>query len=178
MKISLRMVLIALVAFVAIGGFISTIPSEPKATPLAENIRSGQCESGAGVSLVIDFGTSSDREVKEVCVTEFESTGWDLFAAAAVSAQGTSEYPTGFVCRLEGWPTAEAQPCTKTPTAAQGSWAYFIADAGSQEWQYSGQGAAMRKPQCGAVDAWRFVEPGENVLQSMPRVEPSSFVCN
>jgi hypothetical protein len=96
------MVLIALVVFVAIGGFISTIPSEPKATPLAENVRSGQCGSGAGVSLVIDFGTSSNREVKELCVTEFESTGWDLFAAAAVSAKGTSEYPTGFVCRLDG----------------------------------------------------------------------------
>ncbi len=178
MRISLRMVLIALVAFVAIGGLISTIPSEPKATRLPENVGSAQCESGLGVSLVIDFGTSSASGIEEFCVTDFDATGWDLFAAAGVSVDGTSEYPTGFVCRIEGWPASEVQPCSKTPTAAQGTWGYFVADAGSAEWQYSGQGAAMRKPQCGAVDGWRFIEPGENVSQSLPRVKPSSFACN
>jgi hypothetical protein len=177
MRLSLRMVLISLVAFVAIGGFISTIPNEPKTAPITENVRSGQCESGAGVSLVIDFGTSSAREVKEVCANDFESTGWALFSASGVKVEGTSEYPTGFVCRVDNWPIVEDQPCTKTPTAAQGSWVYFFADPQSADWQYSGQGAAMRRPICGAADGWRFVEAGEVVSQTFPRVQPMTSSC-
>lgn len=172
------MVLITLVAFVGIGGVISTIPSEVNSTAPAQNVRSGQCQSDAGVSLVIDFGTSSQREVKELCVSKFDSTGWALFAAAAVAVDGTSEYPTGFVCRLDSWPAPSVQPCTKTPTAAQGSWVYFVAAADSATWQYSGQGAAMRTPGCGETDGWRFVEAGEVISQTTPRVQPSSLSCN
>lgn len=176
------MVLIALVAFVAIGGLISTIPSDapsPNASNAsnASNVDSGQCQTGSGVSLVIDFGSSSDKEVSEFCVSDFASSGWDIFDAAGIDVSGTSEYPTGFVCRLSGWPNEDAQPCTKTPTTAQGSWGYFVADSTESDWKYSGQGAATRKPGCGAAEGWRFIEAGEATSQSEPRVKPATFVC-
>jgi hypothetical protein len=171
------MVLTALIALVAVGSLISIIPSESQNSPQVENASQGQCESVDGVSLVIDFGTSSNREVAELCASDFNSTGWALFSAAGVKVEGTSEYPTGFVCRLDNWPTAQDQPCTKTPTAAQGSWVYFVAEPGSSTWQYSGQGAAMRSPSCGAADGWRFVEAGEVISQTAPRVQPATKSC-
>ena len=178
MRISLRMVLTALIALVAVGSLISIIPSDSQKTSQVENASQGQCENGDGVSLVIDFGTSSNREVAELCATDFDSTGWALFAAAGVKVEGTSEYPTGFVCRVDNWPTAEEQPCTKTPTTAQGSWVYFMAEPGSNTWQYSGQGAAMRIPSCGAADGWRFVEAGETIAQTAPRIMPATKSCS
>jgi hypothetical protein len=170
------MVLIALVAFVAIGGLISTIPSDtPSAKP--SHVSTGQCETGAGVSLVVDFGSSSNKEVSEFCVKDFDASGWDIFAAAGVEVEGTAEYPTGFVCRISGWPSKQVQPCTKTPTAAQGSWGYFVAEPNDSDWKFSGQGAANRTPSCGAVEGWRFIEPGESASQSAPRVKPATFKC-
>ena len=168
------MVLIALVAVVAIGSMVSTIPSEPSKST-AEFVE-GQCSDQQGVSLVVDFGTSSDREALELCAVDFKSTGWDVFNAVDLEVEGTSEYPTGFVCRLAGWPSVEKQPCSKTPTAAQGSWAYFSA-AEDKGWQFSGQGAALRKPACGTVEGWRFVEVGEVASQSWPRVDPKTSSC-
>lgn len=174
MKISLRMVLIALVALVAVGSMVSTIPSEK---PLSQgSFAEGQCDEEDGVSLVVDFGTSSDRDALELCALDFTSTGWDVFAAVELVVEGTSEYPTGFVCRLDGWPTMEQQACSKTPTAAQGSWAYFSASE-NKGWQFSGQGAAMRKPACGSVEGWRFVEAGEVASQSWPRVDAKTSSC-
>jgi hypothetical protein len=174
MKISLRMVLIALVVLVAIGSMVSTIPSEDQTS--AGKFIEGQCQENHGVSLVVDFGTSSNREAIELCALDFKQTGWDIFAAVGLEVEGTSEYPTGFVCRLAGWPTLEEQPCSKTPTGAQGSWAYFSA-AEDKGWQFSGQGAAMRKPTCGTVEGWRFVESGEVASQSWPRVDAKTSNC-
>lgn len=176
MRISLRKVLIALVAFVAIGGLISAIPGEAPGAKTS-TASAGQCKADSGVSLVIDFGSSSDKQPSEFCVSDFASSGWDIFAAADVEVQGTSEYPTGFVCRVAGWPSEQDQPCTKTPTAAQGSWGYFVADPNDVDWKYSGQGAAARKPSCGAAEGWRFIETGESVTQSKPRIKPSTFEC-
>lgn len=178
MKISLRMVLVALIALVAVGSLVSIVPSEPKSEATSAGVSEGQCEDGNGVSLVIDFGTSSTREIRELCAQDFESTGWDLFAATGLSVEGTTEYPTGFVCRVDSWPTVANQPCTKTPTAAQGTWVYFVAEPSSTVWQYSGQGAAMRKPTCGAADGWRFVEAGEAIGQTTPRAQPATRTCN
>jgi hypothetical protein len=178
MKISLRMVLVALVALVAIGGLISTIPSaEPsKQSSTSANFHDGQCSNESGVSLIIDFGKSSGREPLVRCAHDFEGNGWQLFAAAGVEVSGTDEFATGFVCRVADWPSVAEQPCTSTPTAAQGTWAYFVSNE-ANGWQFSGQGAAMRRPKCGTAEGWRFVESGEVASQSMPEVLPITFGC-
>jgi hypothetical protein len=178
MKISLRMVLVALVALVAICGLISTIPSaeSSKQSSTSARFHDGQCSNESGVSLIIDFGKSSGREPLVRCSQDFEGNGWQLFAAAGVEVSGTDEFATGFVCRVADWPSVAEQPCTSTPTAAQGTWAYFVSNE-AYGWQFSGQGAAMRKPKCGTAEGWRFVEPGEVASQSMPEVLPITFGC-
>ena len=178
MKISLRMVLVALVALVAIGGLISTIPSAEysKQPSSSASFHDGQCSKEPGVSLIIDFGKSSGREPLIRCAREFTGSGWQLFAAAGVEVSGTDEFATGFVCRVADWPSVEKQPCTSTPTAAQGTWAYFVSTE-TNSWKFSSQGAAMRKPKCGTAEGWRFVEPGEVASQSMPKVLPITFGC-
>lgn len=172
------MVLVALVALVAIGGLISTIPSaeSSKQSSTSANFHDGQCSNESGVSLIIDFGKSSGREPLVRCAQDFEGSGWQLFAAAGVEVSGTDEFATGFVCRVADWPSVAEQPCTSTPTAAQGTWAYFISNE-TNGWQFSGQGAAMRKPKCGTAEGWRFVESGEVASQSMPEVLPITFGC-
>ena len=178
MKISLRMVLVALVALVAIGGLISTIPSaeKPQRKAATADFHEGQCSNEPGVSLVIDFGPTSGREPLVRCAKGFAGTGWQLFAATEVEVSGTDEFATGFVCRVNDWPSADEQPCTSTPTAAQGTWAYFVS-TDENAWQFSGQGASMRKPKCGSAEGWRFVEPGEVASQSVPKVSPATFGC-
>jgi hypothetical protein len=178
MKISLRMVLVALVALVAIGGLISTIPSaeSSKQSSTSARFHDGQCANEFGVSLIIDFGKSSGREPLVRCAQGFEGNGWQLFAAAGIEVSGTDEFETGFVCRVADWPSVAEQPCTSTPTAAQGTWAYFVSNE-ANGWQFSGQGAAMRKPKCGTAEGWRFVESGEVASQSMPEVLPITFGC-
>ena len=172
------MVLVALVALVAIGGLISTIPSaeSSKHSSNSASFHDGQCSNEPGVSLIVDFGKSSGREPLVRCAREFTGSGWQLFAAAGVEVSGTDEFATGFVCRVADWPSVEKQPCTSTPTAAQGTWAYFVSTE-TNSWQFSSQGAAMRKPKCGTAEGWRFVEPGEVASQSMPQVLPITVGC-
>ncbi len=172
------MVLVALVALVAIGGLISTIPSaeSSKQSSTSARFHDGQCANEFGVSLIIDFGKSSGREPLVRCAQDFEGNGWQLFSAAGVEVSGTDEFATGFVCRVADWPSVAEQQCTSTPTAAQGTWAYFVSNE-ANGWQFSGQGAAMRKPKCGTAEGWRFVEPDEVASQSMPEVLPITFGC-
>jgi hypothetical protein len=111
-----------------------------------------------------------------------ERTGWQLFKATEVEVAGTSDYPVGFACRIAGWPTPDKQPCTSTPTYAQGHWAYFYADtASSGKWVFSGAGSAMRKPVCGSADAWLFVTgdaTNGTEAHAVPSVMPKVFSCN
>lgn len=176
MRLSLRAVLIALVAFVAIGGLISVLPAE---SGPAKNWHEGSCIDEPGVTLVIDFGTSANKSALVRCAKSFTGTGWDIFAATETSVSGTAQYPTGFVCRVEGYPNADEQDCKSTPSYEQGNWAYFFATADTGDnWMFSGSGSQMRSPKCGSVEGWRFVEAGEPQSQSFPREKPKPFRCD
>lgn len=177
MRISLRTVLIALVGLVAIGGLISTgALSTVSKSPVTYPAKSSGFCSSDGVSLVIDYGKQSNTDPVISCGFSFTGTGWQLFAATEQKVEGTAEYPIGFVCRINGFPNAKEQPCTSTPTGAQGSWAYYYASAElGNHWLFSAAGASMRKPKCGDVEGWVFLNPGEKTHQ--PSVEPSTHLC-
>lgn len=177
MRISLRTVLFALIGLVAIGGLatsgaLSTVSKSPITT---SGKTSGFCSS-EGVSLLIDFGTKSDRAAELSCAFSFAGNGWELFSATEHKVEGTSEYPVGFVCRIDGFPSADDQPCASTPTSAEGTWAYYYASSQmGDHWLFSASGAISRKPACGDMDAWVFIFPGENSHE--PSIKPHTFKC-
>ena len=138
MRLNLRVALFLLIGLVAIGGVWS----------------GSQSSSSTGVksaTIVIDFGADSGREPKVIELTgvPVEETGWDLLVRAEVGVQGTAQYPTGFVCRLHGWPTVAAEACDETPAYSDGHWAYYVTSKElSKGWLLSGQGAASHHDLC------------------------------
>ncbi len=180
MRISLRAVLVSLIALVAIGGAFATLPEAKH--PSSSNKPSASfvlgktyCpfDSTSGVSEFIDFGPG--KKVESFCAFNFSGTGWDLISRAA-KVEGTRDYEVGFVCRIDGWPTKDAQNCQDTPTYAEGSWAYFLSNKNGS-WSFSGTGSSMHRPACGTSEAWLWVAGGQDPTQSLPSVKPRVFKC-
>ena len=175
MRIRLRVVLFALVALVAIGSAISALPptESQTSTPAPKATFSDGTCLDSGVTQVIDFGSNQSPIV--YCATNFVGTGWDLLAQR-VDVSGTNEYPTGFVCRIEGVPSVKDQDCANTPSYDEGSWVYFTANEETNGWVMSSTGAGMRKPACGSSDAWVF-SGSKRPERVKPTIEPTVFKC-
>jgi hypothetical protein len=178
MRISLRAVLIALIGLVAIGalvtsGALSTVPEGS----IPKSVTGTEFCANSGISLLVDYGTKSGISVTKACADNFSGNGWELFSAAGQTVEGTTEYPIGFVCRINNFPTPASQPCTSTPTSSQGSWAYYYATSElGDHWMFSATGATSRIPECGDTDAWVFIEPGEQSHE--PAEQPKTFKCD
>lgn len=181
MKISLRTVLLALVALVAIGGLLTALsgakPSasaSPSSTATVEIVAETQCSKDLpGVSIVVEFsGAAQDLEF---CQKGFAADGWTLLTNVA-EIEGTEQYQTGFVCRINGWPAPADQDCIDTPKYSEGSWAYFLSNS-KNKWSYSGIGASFHKPDCGSAEAWLWVPGSQSPTQSLPSIAPKTFKC-
>ena len=139
----------------------------------------GSCRTN-GVTLVVDYGADSGKTAEVVCVTGFgnsaSDSGWNLFAAANQTVAGTVDYPTGFVCRINGYPSSKEATCASTSNLGPGRWVYFKA-VDSHGWAYSHIGAALDKPACGNWEGWRYVEAG-NPATSVPGINPKPFKCS
>ena len=166
MRLSLRAVLIGLIAFVAIGALVST-PAAIDKTRV--NFESGWF-AGNGVSLNIETDSVDTR-----CAPEFNGTSWQLLIATGHEVPGTSAYPTGFVCKVNGYP--EAQDCIDTPRYDEGSWAFFVARPGKKAWQYALTGAATHFSECGSAEAWVFVPGTESPETAKPKTLPKTHKC-
>ncbi|MCX8529768.1 MAG: hypothetical protein ORN27_06860 [Rhodoluna sp.] len=166
MRLSLRAVLICLVALVGLGALISA-PAAQEKTKV--DYKAGWCEDD-GVSLVIEGETTVTR-----CAKNFKDTSWKLFAATGNKVRGTSVYPVGFVCQVNGYP--KQQDCIDTPRYDEGSWAFFIAGPGSTKWQYALTGASTHFSECGSAEAWLWVPGTESPETSMPSVKPVTRKC-
>jgi len=179
MRLLVRLSLVGLVGLVAIGFAVNQwlqTDSNPTDSPKSSvTVQDGQCET-KGVSLVVDFGSESELQAIEKCVSNYNDTSWNLFEAAGLSVTGTSKYPVGFVCRIQNFPTESKEPCRDMPDTSVGSWSYFVAAAGASDWQYSTWGAATHKPACGTAEAWLFKLPSED-LEEPPLNKPKTSVC-
>ena len=173
-RIPLKAILFALVGLVAVGALVTKSPT-PTATGSA-NAHSGAC-NGSGVTLVIDFG-DQNKPTQIFCVDKFLGTSWQLFKATGVLVEGTAEYPESFVCRIQGVPSSNAEDCLGTPDFASGTWVYYVASTQNplNDWTRSGAGAAMRKPNCGDYEGWRFVR-GFAEASNPPRFKAAPFRC-
>jgi hypothetical protein len=176
MRSQTRTALIALLLLVVVGGALSWA-FEENAEPIRETSFShGSCQQD-GVTLVIDFGTSSTLEPIIRCAENFQGKGWDIFSATEIEVEGTKQYPAGFVCRISGFPDPEIQDCQDTPQYSEGSWGYYLLDD-QGNWRVSGVGSLQRSAECGLGEGWRFVEPGESVGEVAPRVKLERRYCD
>jgi len=174
MRLFVRLTLVGLVVLVGVGFWLNQ--SQPSPEAIVElKVSNSQC-SEPGISLVIDFGTGSDKTGITKCVSEYQGNSWDLLKAAGLEIAGTKKYPVGFVCRMNSFPDENKEKCLETPNAKSGSWAYFLAAPGETEWTYSNFGAASHKAKCGWAEGWRFLQPDEP-LTLAPRVKPQTKTC-
>lgn len=172
MRINLRVALAGLIALVAIGAVWSGLAD---AKPLAAVTAGGSLKSA---TLVIDYGTKSNRPIASFDLMDLPTgaSGWDLFQAAGIAVQGTDQFPSGFVCRIDGWPNKSLQDCADTPAFDEGHWAYYVTNSSiGSGWVWSGQGAATHIPGCGGYEGWSWVAPGEDAKP--PRFSISPRAC-
>ena len=159
MRLNLRVALFLLIGLVAIGGAWSGWQATSSTGDGASTAATPK-----SATLVIDFGDNSGREPQVIGLTDLpaETTGWDLLVESGIDLEGTDQYPTGFVCRLDAWPTQAAEPCDDTPSYADGHWAYYVTSKDiSQGWLLSGQGASSHMVDCGGFEGWKWVGPGD-----------------
>ena len=180
-RLRLRWVLLGLIALVSAGSAFGLGHSPAPTKNIGAILSSdSQCTAEVGVGLVVDFGqlNGNPRAVQACVKATPKMSGWSLLESAGVSPEGTKTYPAGFVCRLEGLPTTEAEPCDTTPDQRVGNWAYFYANPSTDfKWQYSAVGAASRTPKCGEVDGWRFESAGESATKP-PALPATSHGCD
>ena len=136
----------------------------------------GACEQN-GVTLVVDFGEPANREPIIRCASDFAGTGWEIFQATAVAVSGTNQYPVGFACRIEDFPSSEEQNCLDTPKYSEGSWGYFVFTKESG-WQVSQVGSAIRDAECGSAEGWLFIVPGQQDAGLLPNPIPEITSCD
>ena len=181
MRWSLLLLIFLAMAYTAgpsLAGFIGISVPDPMETFVEKGSKLGPCTDD-GVTLVVDYGTAASKLVV-VCATHYgqsrEDSGWGLFAAANQDVTGTSDYPAGFVCRINGYPSSKVATCDSTTNLGPGRWAYFKA-VDSRGWRYSHIGAAMDEPVCGNWEGWRYVRDG-NSSTGVPRITPKPFKCS
>ena len=173
-------VLGALILLVVAGSILSwAVENNVIETTAAQQVEVSYSEGAClqpGVTIVVDFGDSSDVDPILRCANSFVGTGWEVFQATAIDVSGTSQYPVGFACRIENFPPSSEQNCMDTPKYSEGSWGYFVY---TQEtgWQVSQVGSAARDAQCGSAEGWLFIGPGQQDAGLLPKLIPETVTC-
>jgi hypothetical protein len=127
------------------------------------------CSSAHGVSVVVDFNqlgggvqTRCDRDgAGESAWTQLEHVGFSLTPVQRQPA---------FVCRVNGLPGADSDPCVNTPPS-DAYWSLWWSDGKSGKWTYSSLSAASLKvPEGGYVGlSWQG-----QAAQAKPGAKPSA----
>jgi hypothetical protein len=153
-----------------------------------------------GVTVVVDFqeldgngGTAAPTLTR--CSPNpspgTQRTGIQALQDAGIAVTGTAQWGLGFVCRLQGRPTAtESIPITGNPTYHEACvvtppgaayWSYWNADGSGTTWTYSNYGAANRNVVPGGFEGWSFslnksasTNPAPGVTPRNPAVGPNN----
>lgn len=143
-----------------------------------------------GTTIVIDFqelngngGTAAPTITRcSPNPTQATRTGLKAMQDAGISVTGTTRWGLGFICRLEGRPSAsESLPitsntsykeaCVNTPPAAA-YWSYWWANGSGSTWTYSASGASGRSAVPGGFEGWSFSLNKTASTNPVPRVTP------
>lgn len=164
---------------VAIGVRVALTSSASSSGAIEQSTDSNTGVQSNSVQLVVDFGNESGREIISKRVENFTGTGWELLLAAGLDPEGTGDYPTGFVCRLDGWPSPDLQDCSDTPTPTEGTWGYFVTNSEiGKSWIIAGVGSNMHRPKCGEAEAWVWIPSGKSISDVRPGIEPETIDCS
>ncbi|WP_018217587.1 hypothetical protein [Salinispora vitiensis] len=137
----------AAVALVAAGSVIG--PGSPAAAVGS----AGYCPDASGVTVVVDFNELGGGTVVR-CAPGSQATGLAALKSAGFQITGTLRWGEGFICRIEGKPSADAEKCVDTPPASA-YWSYWHAPNGGS-WTYSDKGVLNRTPPAGSFEGWSF----------------------
>jgi hypothetical protein len=132
------------------------------------------CEPGTGVTVIVDRQDRlGDGKVHVRCALGAQPDGWTALQEAGFDVEGLFG-GTGFVCRIDGLPTPDEEPCELTPGGDR-YWSYWHGKPGGR-WGYSGVGATspLSAAPIDAVQAWSF--GGAPRVLPMHGAGPSAFV--
>lgn len=152
------------VALVAAGSVIG--PGSPAAAAGS----AGYCPDASGVTVVVDFNELGGGTVVR-CAPGSQATGLAALKSAGFQITGTMRWGEGFICRIEGRPSADAEKCVDTPPGSA-YWSYWHAPNGGS-WTYSNKGVLNRTPPAGSFDGWSFSLNRDPADAPRPGVTPS-----
>ncbi|TCB97172.1 hypothetical protein E0H26_12880 [Micromonospora zingiberis] len=121
--------------------------------PAAAAGSAGYCPDSGGVTVVVDFKELGGGTVVR-CAPGDQATGLAALKNAGFQIAGTLRWGEGFICRIEGKPSASEEKCVDTPPASA-YWSYWHAPNGGS-WTYSDKGVLNRKPPAGSFEGWSF----------------------
>ncbi|WP_025620304.1 hypothetical protein [Salinispora cortesiana] len=154
----------ATVALVAAGSVIGS------GSPAAAAGSAGYCPDASGVTVVVDFNELGGGTVVR-CAPGSQATGLAALKSAGFQITGTLRWGEGFICRIEGKPSADTEKCVDTPPASA-YWSYWHAPNGGS-WTYSDKGVLNRTPPAGSFEGWSFSLNRDPNDAPRPGVAPS-----
>ncbi|PTT70296.1 hypothetical protein [Arthrobacter sp. HMWF013] len=147
--------------------------TQPTTAPATTAAASSSAASGpcTGVKVIVDSGAlKQDAADKSVCVpVDAPTAASKVLEEADVKTEGTTQYPTELVCRVNGVPAADfdithkagtyKEECTGMP-AAFAYWSLWVKpDAGA--WEYAQEGLATLQVSPGQSLELLFTVDGE-----------------
>ncbi|MFI6588623.1 LPXTG cell wall anchor domain-containing protein [Embleya sp. NPDC050493] len=130
----------------------------------------GFCPDGSGVTVIVDFQELGGTTIVR-CAPGDQATGLAALKNAGIRIAGVARWGEAFVCRVEGKPSANVEPCIDTPPASA-YWSYWHAPNGGS-WTYSQWGVLNRKPPVGSFEGWSFSKNKTETSNPPPRVAPA-----
>ncbi|GCD97690.1 flagellar hook-length control protein FliK [Embleya hyalina] len=130
----------------------------------------GVCPNANGVTVIVDFQELGGATLTR-CAPGDQATGLAALKNAGFQIQGTNRWGEAFICRIEGKPGVDTEPCVNTPPASA-YWSYWHAP-NNGTWTYSSWGASARKPPLGSFEGWSFSKDKTDTTNPPPRVAPT-----
>jgi hypothetical protein len=168
---------------IALAMVLAVLPvAIPAAPALATAQPVGDCTTSSGVIVAVDFGHWGGPVLVSCGTTP--TTGYDLLNQGGWQTAGTQHDGPGFICRIgyagyQGgtqYPTPSQESCVLTPPASA-YWAFWYANPGQYEWNYSQLGAIAMHPEPGSVELWTFggTSIGGTTGSAMPGIAPAEL---
>jgi hypothetical protein len=129
----------------------------------------GACPDADGVTVVVDFQELGGQTLVR-CAPGPQPTGLAALKNAGFSVTGTNRWGEAFICRINGKPGPDTEPCIDTPPASA-YWSYWHAPNGGS-WTYSQLGVTSRRPPPGSFEGWSFALDATGIGPPVPGVAP------